>query len=113
MSLIPPANEVFGKVMFSQMFVCPQGCLPTGVSAYMGCLHPGVQGVSAYRECLPTGSVGLQGQSPSGGRGSAYRGSLHRGGGRGYASRGLGRSPRETRKASGTHLLECFLVILL
>ena len=24
-TLLPPANEVWGKVMFSQVFVCPQG----------------------------------------------------------------------------------------
>ena len=30
-SLLPPANEVWGKVMFSQAFVCPEGGgLPTG-----------------------------------------------------------------------------------
>ena len=66
MSLIPPANEVFGKVMFSQVFVCPQGRLPTGVSAYRGCLYPGVQGVSAYRECRPTGTVSIQRGLPTG-----------------------------------------------
>ena len=24
---LPPANEVWGKIMFSQVFVCPRGCL--------------------------------------------------------------------------------------
>ena len=31
LTLLPPANEVWGKVMFSQVFVCAQGmCLPLG-----------------------------------------------------------------------------------
>ena len=43
--LLPPANEVWNKVMFSQVFVCPQGGLcPEGVSvgiSVQGGLCPG------------------------------------------------------------------------
>ena len=59
--LLPPANEVWGKVMFSQVFVCPQGgwlasqhaskVTWPGGSASGGVLHPrGLQpGLSASR----------------------------------------------------------------
>ena len=32
--VLPPANEVWGKVMFSQVFICPQGVCLRGV------IHP-------------------------------------------------------------------------
>ena len=34
---MPFVDEVWGKVMFSQVSVCPQGCLPLGLE---GCAHP-------------------------------------------------------------------------
>ena len=54
--LLPPANEVWGKVMLSQVFVCPQW----GKGVCLGDRYPG----------------GLPG------RGSAYMGGVLMGGGR-------------------------------
>ena len=45
---LPPSNEVWGKVMFSQVFICPRGggCLQSGgwgsASRGRGDLHRGV-----------------------------------------------------------------------
>ena len=73
--LLPPANEIWGKVIFSQACVKnsvyragmpgPTGCLLRGVSAPRGCLVlEGVcsgggwsRGVSGPRRCLVLGGV--------------------------------------------------------
>ena len=79
-----PRTKFWGKAIFSQVFVCPQGeGLPTG-----GGLHQG----------------GLPGGSPSsGGGGPAYRGGLDPG-------RGSAHPPPELEKQTVRSLLECFLV---
>ena len=65
---LPPANEVWGKVMFSEAFFCPQrgplsrGSLSRGVSVQGG-LYPGglcPRGVSVW------GGVSVQGDPPYG-----------------------------------------------
>ena len=65
--LLPPANEVWGKVMLSQVFVCPQGgvCIQGGSASRvictqgvcMGGLHPG------GRQILPIGYYGIRSTS--------------------------------------------------
>ena len=59
-TLLPPANEVLGKVIFSQVFVCPQGggvcVVDQPGSSLPGGLHPGVsasRGGSASRRDPP------------------------------------------------------------
>ena len=61
--LLPPANKVWGKVMFSQMFVYPRG----GAVGFPACITGQLTGGSASRR------VCICGRSASGG--------LHRGGG--------------------------------
>ena len=81
---LPPANEVWGKVMFPCLSVHGGGHLPTGVVCIGGFAWGDLH------------------------RGGLPRGVLHEGE-EGSASRGIGQNPHETRKAVGI-LLECFLV---
>ena len=98
-TLLPPANEVWGKVIFSQGFVCPQRGLPMGGSASRG-LPRGIWGGCAKR-------------------GSAYRGVciqrvvyIQRGLSGGVCI-GLGWvDPPELEKRGVRILLECFLIII-
>ena len=70
--LLPPANEVWGKVIFSQVFVCPQGVgFSTCITGYMT-RGPASSGV------LPLAGVCIQGGLHPGG--VCIQGDLHRGG---------------------------------
>ena len=104
--LLPPANEVWGKVMFSQVFVCPQW--GRGVCIQWGqpgggrvCLHGGILiGGVCIQWGQPGGGSAYMGGSSSGGGGgvclggSAYGGSGIWNGGRGVCIQGgLGRPP--------------------
>ena len=75
---LPPANEFWGKVMFSWVFVCPRG---RGLSTGWG---------------LPRGSASGGWGSASGGWGSASRGEES-------ASKGSWAEPPGTGKAGCTH----------
>ena len=97
--LLSPANEVWGKVMLSQVFVCPQW----GKGVCLGDRYPGG---------LPgRGSAYMGGSSWGGGRSADVSAS----GGSGICIQGgLGRPPG-TRKAGGTHptgILSCLLSAL-
>ena len=82
---LPPANEVWGKVMFPQMFVCPQEGRRF-VSRHMN----GERGFACWG-------------SASGGSASRGNGSVSRGGGLRTGGGQVGRPPTRTRKAGCTH----------
>ena len=102
---LPPSNEVWGKVLFSQVFACPQGRkgLSTGWSLLTGGLHPG----GCLQGGLPRGSASSGGLYPG-------SGGLHQ---VGVCIRGVGvciqreesasswgwADPLGTRKAGGTY----------
>ena len=57
---LPPANEVWGKLMFSQVFVCPPGrgvCVPACITGHM----TGGVSVPAFITGHMTGRVSIQG----------------------------------------------------
>ena len=97
---LPPANEVWGMVMFSQVFICPWGggfpaCITGHITGKGGCLHRGggifIQGVSIQGSALG---------------GSASRRGLHDP--RGVCIQGVGRPPCQDttgcgQRAGGTH----------
>ena len=87
---LPSANEVWGKVMFSQVFVCPRGegrvGFPACITGHMTSIG-GWGGAASRGVCLQ--EVCIQGVYPmEGGGGSAYE---------------VGGRPRATRKAGCTH----------
>ena len=130
--LLPPANKVWGKVMFSQMFVYPRGgggswlpsmhhrsidwgvCIQEGLHLWQVCLwgsSPGgvsaFRGVSLWGVCIQ--EVGFaSGGSASGGVGQTPRVCLQRGG---------ADPPPEIHGMVNSRtvriLLECILVIVL
>ena len=58
-TLLPPANEVWGKVMFSQEFICPGAfvfpvCIIDHMTSIQGGLHPRVVCIQGL---LPTGGL--------------------------------------------------------
>ena len=50
---IPPANEVWGKVIFSQTFVCPQG----GIADTPLARHPPGQADTPLDRHIPSGQT--------------------------------------------------------
>ena len=58
--LLPPANEVSGKVMFLYLSVCSQGGLPTGVSLQGDCIWGVCQQWDLYPGGLHLGGLGTR-----------------------------------------------------
>ena len=91
LGLLPPANEVWGKVMFSQVFVCPQGegfGFPARITGGIG-LHPGGGGPDVMGVCIQGEGAGCKGGLHPGRRGCASKG-------RGSASMGVvGETPHQ------------------
>ena len=113
-TFLPPANEIWGKVMFSQVFVCPQGVsVPACITDDMTRWGVSVQGG------LCPGRVSVQvGSMPGGGglypgegvlcpvvsvQGGLYPGGLCQGGPH-------GRKPPYSNKRAARILLECISV---
>ena len=67
--LLPPANEVWDKVIFSQVFVCPQGCSLYDVTSCLAAWCHVPSGGSAYSKVGVYGEVCLQWGLPTGGEG--------------------------------------------